>query len=203
MDTDKVAGVSFAPQSTLKVNIHTDAPGRAGDVFLDNPGNNPGQQTCTTNGEQNVQCVYTYNLTGATTDVMMTALPGDGATWHWENYCHGTGDNCTLTVGNGSWAEVDIYYIPQVVLNVQGQSGATGWVEITPIKDPCYSAPWPGANTCVYSFPGGTLVTLTPHPDAGFTSTWYQRCDGWGSAPCVFNAWPGETFTADIHFYVP
>lgn len=192
MDDNHGVTASFYRISQLTLNVHKDPNfSNGGSVFVDNPGAN-----CTAEGT----CVYEYQIVG-TADVTLTANPDDGSTWYWGQACSGTGSQCTVSVGNGNTTTVDIYYIPHVVLNVLGQGAGGGEVEVSEGKPSCAAIPPPQTNTCVYSFPGGTFITLTPHPEPGYTFAWYQYCEGSG-ATCSFNAWPGETWTADIHFFL-
>ena len=195
MDGNRSVGAKFTLQSTLTVLATKDPNfGLSGAVDIGAPVN----ATCTADDT----CVYTLNLTSPL-NVTLTGAPGYGSTFNWsqDGNC-GVADTCTVTInGEKTAVVVGINFIPQVVLNVLGQGGGGGYVSVAPTGRDCVAVPPPDTNSCVYSFPNGTEVTFTPNPDAGYTSLWKQRCDGWGSSPCIFNAWPGETFTADIEFY--
>jgi phospholipase C len=127
----------------------------------------------------------------AGTVVTLTEAPGSTSTFGaWAGGCSGTGA-CSVTM-NANTAVSATFSAATYQLTVQGSGTGGGTITSSPAGINC-------GTTCQFSFPAGTVVTLTDAP--GSTSTfggWTGGCTGTGACSVTMNANTSvsATFTA-------
>jgi PKD repeat protein len=112
--------------------------------------------------------------------VTLTATPDAGSVFTgWSGDCSGTG-SCQVTMNQGR--SVTATFAPNsFLLSVSKQGTGSGQVSSTPGGISCRSG-------CQASFGTGTVVTLTPTPDAGSVfAGWSGDCSGTGSCQVTMN----------------
>jgi len=126
------------------------------------------------------------NYVGNTMVTLTAAASGLSVFTGWSGGgCSGTG-TCTLTMSAAQSVTAN-FTLPQYTLAV---TAANGRVTSNPAGIDC-----PG--TCAAPFDAGTMVTLTPTPDAGFQfNGWLGACTGPGA--CTVSMTSGKTVTAQF-----
>ncbi|GEM_PF-3058233 len=197
LDGNRSVGARYSPQATLNLIVHKDPSfGNGGTATVDMVPGVP----CTTDINDRT-CTYKLNI-AVPTNVTMTAVPDPGSTLHWENSCHGSGSTCTLTFTEGGVLNVDLYFLPHLVLNVHG--AGLGSATISPTGNPATTT-CVAEGTCIMAYLERGNVVLTANPANGGVA-W-----GWGgdggctvsanNYTCTVMMTPGLNSTIDLNFY--
>jgi hypothetical protein len=165
MDAAKSVTATFTLQ-TFALTVTKDGSG-AGTVTSSPAGINCGGD-----------CSETYD--GGTV-VTLTATPGSLSTFAgWSGACSGTG-SCIVTMDAAKSVNAT-FTLQTFTLTVTKSGTATGTVTSSPAGIDC-------GGDCSEVFNGGTMVTLTPTPDAGAMFTgWSGACTGLGSCVVTLDA---------------
>src|SRR5206468_2330162 len=131
-------------------------------------------------------CSGTY---ASGTTVTLTATPATGSTFSgWSGGgCTGTGP-CTVTL-NATTTVIATFGVPSFALTVSKAGAGSGTVTSTPPGITC-------GTTCAWSYPSGTVVTLTATPATGSTfAGWSGGCTGTGTCTITLSAATAVTAT--------
>jgi len=134
-------------------------------------------------------CSATY---ASGTALTLTAAPATGSTFTgWSGGgCSGTG-TCTVTL-NAATTVTATFGVPSFALTVSKAGAGSGTVTSTPPGITC-------GTTCAWSYPSGTVVTLTATPAADSTfAGWSGGCSGTGTCTKTLSAATAVTATFEL-----
>src|SRR5207249_2073616 len=127
------------------------------------------------------------------TALTLTAAPATGSTFTgWSGGgCSGTG-TCTVTL-NAATTVTATFGVPSFALTVSKAGAGSGTVTSTPPGITC-------GTTCAWSYPSGTVVTLTATPAADSTFAGWSGggCTGTGACTVTLSAATAVTATFDL-----
>jgi uncharacterized protein (DUF2345 family) len=140
---------------------------------------------------QGIDCGATCSAQYANgTQVTLTAQPDGNSTFAgWSGACWGTG-TCNVMMSASMSVTATFALVPvNQTLSVTKNGSGSGTVTSSPAGINC-------GTTCSASFTKGTVVTLTPTPDANATFTgWSGACSGTGTCSVTMDATKSATAT--------
>ncbi|MET0553423.1 MAG: ELWxxDGT repeat protein [Vicinamibacteria bacterium] len=173
---------SFVGQRSLRVDVGGTGGGQGAVSIAP-----PGASCAMTAPDASAQCSYFY-AQDETVTLTPAAAAGSGFVG-WTGACSGTG-SCTVAV-DGHEAVGAMFEGPRdLTVVVAGDGLGLGSVSIDPPGITCAGGPSTIPIGCVETYPHGTVVTLTPHPEpnSAFEGWAGEGCSGTGACTITLSA---------------